>query len=109
MYLVIMPGWRWCRRYRRGRVGRLPAPVRITSTPITEKLEPIPKSSKEPVYMEIAEVEALRLIDLEKLSFEEAGIRMNVSRNTVWRMVKSAREKLVKAIIEGREIIIRKE
>jgi predicted DNA-binding protein (UPF0251 family) len=34
---------------------------------------------------------------------------MNVSRNTVWRLVESGREKLVRAIIEGRPIIILKE
>ncbi|MGC8850289.1 MAG: DUF134 domain-containing protein [Candidatus Bathyarchaeia archaeon] len=33
-------------------------------------------------------------------------MRMGVSRNTVWRIVEAAREKLVKAIIEGREVII---
>jgi len=54
------------------------------------------------------ELEALKLIDLENLSFEEAGMRMNTSRNTIWRIVKSAREKIVKALIEGREIIIQK-
>jgi predicted DNA-binding protein (UPF0251 family) len=31
---------------------------------------------------------------------------MGVSRNTVWRFIESAREKIAKAIIEGREIII---
>jgi predicted DNA-binding protein (UPF0251 family) len=54
------------------------------------------------------ELEALKLIDLDNLSFEEAGLRMNTSRNTVWRIVRSAREKLVRALIEGREIIIQK-
>ncbi|MEM2105459.1 MAG: DUF134 domain-containing protein [Candidatus Bathyarchaeia archaeon] len=58
--------------------------------------------------LDLAEVEALKLIDLEKLSFEEAGARMGVSRNTVWRLVESAREKIVKAIIENREIRIQK-
>lgn len=56
----------------------------------------------------LAEIEVLRLIDLEKLSFEEAGIRMNVSRNTVWCLVENAREKIIKALIDGRPIIIQK-
>ncbi|MEM2972367.1 MAG: DUF134 domain-containing protein [Candidatus Bathyarchaeia archaeon] len=34
---------------------------------------------------------------------------MGVSRNTVWRLVENAREKLIKAIFEGREIIIQKD
>lgn len=34
---------------------------------------------------------------------------MNVSRNTVWRLVENGREKLVRAMIEGRPIIILRE
>jgi predicted DNA-binding protein (UPF0251 family) len=34
---------------------------------------------------------------------------MGVSRNTVWRLAESAREKLVKAIFEGRAIVIQKD
>ncbi|MEM2882399.1 MAG: DUF134 domain-containing protein [Candidatus Bathyarchaeia archaeon] len=48
----------------------------------------------------------MRLIDLEGLSFEAAGERMGVSRNTVWRLVDGARKKLARAIIEGREVIV---
>ncbi|MGQ9506822.1 MAG: DUF134 domain-containing protein, partial [Candidatus Bathycorpusculaceae bacterium] len=99
-----MSGWQWRRRRRHGRVGRPPKPIAITINPATEKLEPTPKKSLESIYLEPAEIEALRLIDLEKLSFEEAGERMMVSRNTVWRLVESAREKLIRAIFEGREI-----
>ena len=104
-----MSGWQWCRRRRHGRVGRPPKPIAVTTNPTAEKLEPTPKKSLEPINLESAEIEALRLIDLEKLSFEEAGERMMVSRNTVWRLVESAREKLIRAIFEGREIIIQKE
>lgn len=103
-----MQGRCWGRRRRRGRVGRPPKPVMIRLTPPIRRLEPIPKRSEEPVYLEPAEVEALRLIDLERLSFVEAGRRMNVSRNTVWRLTESARQKIVKAIIEGRGIIIQR-
>ncbi|MEM3700021.1 MAG: DUF134 domain-containing protein [Candidatus Bathyarchaeia archaeon] len=104
-----MSGWQWRKRRRHGRVGRPPKPIAVTTNPTTEKLEPTPKKSLEPIYLEQAEIEALRLIDLEKLSFEEAGERMMVSRNTVWRLVENAREKLIRAIFEGREIIIQKE
>jgi len=100
--------WRWGRRRRRGTVGRPPKPVIIRSIPPIERLEPTPKSSDEPVYLETAELEALRLVELEKLSFDEAGRRMNVSRNTVWRLAESAKQKIVEAIIEGRTIVIQK-
>jgi len=99
----------WCRRRRRGASGRQPKPVMIASVPSTEKLEPVPKRSEEPIYLEPAEVEVLRLVDSEKLSFEEAGRRMSVSRNTVWRLAENAREKIISAIFEGREIIIQRD
>ncbi|MEM3407123.1 MAG: DUF134 domain-containing protein [Nitrososphaerota archaeon] len=99
---------RWCKRYRHGKVGRAPKPIIIASIPSIEKIKPIPEKNLEAIYIELAEIEALRLIDLEKLSFEEAGLKMRISRNTVWRLVENAREKLIKAIIEGREIIIKK-
>lgn len=102
-----MPRWSWRKRHRHGRVGRPPKPIAVAELPITKKLEPTPKREAQPLYLETAEIEALRLIDLEKLSFEEAGRRMRVSRNTVWRLVESGREKLARAVIEGREINIR--
>ncbi|MEM3577298.1 MAG: DUF134 domain-containing protein [Candidatus Bathyarchaeia archaeon] len=96
------------RRRRCGRVGRPPKPIVITSTFTTQKLVPTPLGNAAPITLDLAEVEALKLIDLEKLSFEEAGAKMGVSRNTVWRLVESAREKIVKAIMENREIQIQK-
>jgi RNA polymerase sigma factor (sigma-70 family) len=58
----------------------------------------------EPVQLEPAEVEVLRLTDLEDLSQEEAGERMGVSRGTVWRLQKGARTKIALALTEGRRI-----
>jgi len=100
---------RWRRRHRCGRVGRLPKPVSISLERFVERLDPSPKQIDVPIYLDIAEVEALKLVELEKLTFEEAGQKMNVSRNTVWRLVESGREKLVRAMIEGRPIIILRE
>jgi len=62
---------------------------------------PAPLPQGEPLVLEVAEVEALRLVELEKLSLEEAGRRMGVSRNTVWRLVEGARKNL-RALVEGR-------
>lgn len=56
--------------------------------------------------MELAELEAFRLVDMEGLSQEEAGLRMNVSRGTIWRLVQSARKKTAKALTEGRSLQI---
>lgn len=77
-----------------------------TTTNLPEKFEPKPKRAPEPIFLEPAEIEALKLVELEKLTFEEAAARMKVSRNTVWRLAEGAREKLVRAIVEGREILI---
>lgn len=99
----------WRRRHRHGKVGRPPKPVVIKPIPLPEKFEPVPRKSKEPIYLEPTEVEALRLIELEKLSFEEASVKMKVSRNTVWRLTEGAREKVARAIVESREIYIQQE
>jgi predicted DNA-binding protein (UPF0251 family) len=56
--------------------------------------------------LELAELEAFRLVDLEGLSQEEAGQRMGVSRGTVWRLVQRARRKTAQALSEGRPIYI---
>jgi hypothetical protein len=60
----------------------------------------------EPVFIEFAEVEAFRLVDMEGLSQEEAGQRMSISRGTIWRLVQSARRKTAQTLSEGRPIYI---
>jgi predicted DNA-binding protein (UPF0251 family) len=59
--------------------------------------------------MEMAELEAFRLVDMEGLSQEEAGQKMSVSRGTIWRLVQSARKKTAQALTEGRALQITKE
>jgi len=102
-------GPRWWRRCRRGEMGRPPKPVAVGCLPPCRRLDPFPCRRAEPLILEVAEVEALRLVELEKLSLEEAGRRMGVSRNTVWRLVEGAREKVAKALVEGRGIRISEE
>lgn len=97
-------GWR--RRRRHGRKGRFPKPVNIGKVPTVDKFTPTPQGNPEPIYIEPAELEALRLVDLEGLSQEEAGERMGVSRGTVWRLIQSARKKTSQALTEGRPIRI---
>ena len=97
-------GWR--RRRRRGRRGRFPKPISIEKVPTVDKFTPTPQGNPEPIYIEPAELEALRLVDLEGLSQEEAGERMGVSRGTVWRLIQSARKKTAQALTEGRPLHI---
>lgn len=61
---------------------------------------------KPPIFMTYEEFEALRLVDYEGLTQEEAGKRMGVSRGTVWRALSSARKKVSQMLVEGRELII---
>jgi predicted DNA-binding protein (UPF0251 family) len=95
-------GW----RHRRGRRGRFPKPITIEKAPVINKFSPSPQANSSPILVEPAEIEALRLVDLEGLSQEEAGKRMGVSRGTIWRLVQSARKKTVQALTEGRPLQI---
>lgn len=92
----------WGRRRRRGRKGRFPKPVSLGQVPTVNKFTPSPLTNPEPIRIESAELEALRLVDLEGLSQEEAGKKMGVSRGTVWRLLQSARKKTAQALTEGR-------
>ncbi len=96
----------WRRRHRRGQRGRFPKPVTLGTITSVESFTPAPLRSREPVFIEMAELEAFRLVDMDGLSQEEAGQRMSVSRGTVWRLVQSARKKTAQALIEGRPLQI---
>jgi predicted DNA-binding protein (UPF0251 family) len=91
-------------RRRRGKYGRRPSPVKINYLLEIKAFNPEPDKGLEPVFLEPAEVEAMRLIDLEDLNQQEAGDRMGVSRGTIWRLVQMGRRKVMKAFIEGRRI-----
>jgi len=75
-------------------------------TPPINGLTPNPPRNVAPIFIEIAELEALRLADLEGLSQEEAGEKMGISRGTVWRLLQSARKKTAQALTEGRPLQI---
>jgi len=92
------------RRYRRGRRGRLPKPVTIPNPTKIRSFIPHPIAAGTTITIEPAELEALRLVDLEDLSQEQAGTKMGVSRGTIWRLVKSARKKVAQALTEGRPL-----
>jgi len=96
----------WHRRRRRGRRGRIPKPIILERTPPINRFIPNPHLNPKPILIEAAELEVLRLIDLEGLSQEEAGQRMGVSRGTIWRLLKNARRKVAQAITEGRPLHI---
>jgi predicted DNA-binding protein (UPF0251 family) len=75
-------------------------------TPPITGLTPNPARNLAPIFIDSAELEAFRLVDLEGLSQEEAGQKMGVSRGTVWRLLQSARKKTAQALTEGRPLQI---
>lgn len=68
----------------------------------------VPLKNLQMTRLEWSELEALRLCDLEGLSQEDAGQRMQVSRGTVQRLIKSGRAKLIGALLTSRAILIEK-
>jgi len=99
----------WRRRHRQGRRGRFPKPVTIPIPSKVEQFIPEPRIPARPITIEPAEIEALRLVDLEGLSQEQAGIEMGVSRGTIWRLLQSARRKVAQALTEGRTLAVTNE
>ncbi len=95
-------GW----RHRHGRRGRNPKPINLANPPNTNTFTPQTPQNQTPIILEIAEIEAQRLVDLEGLSQEEAGKKMGISRGTIWRLLQSARKKTSQALTEGRPLQI---
>jgi len=93
-------------RRRRGGRGRFPIQPNIENEPLAKQMIPTPQGSKDPIHLDLAEAEVLRLVDLEGMYQEQAGEAMGVSRGTIWRLLVSAREKVTRSIFEGRPLII---
>ena len=83
-------------------------PRRVSSLPRYTYFKPtgIPMPLLEEVVLTVDEVEALRLKDIEKLEQHECAERMDVAQSTLQRILVSAREKLTRAIIEGKALRI---
>jgi len=108
---LFLMGLRYKRKH--GDRGRISKTVRVARHAATEGLTPLSKSARElfvrstrTIYIDLAEMEAQRLVDLEGLSQEEAAKEMTVSRGTVWRLLQSARRKSAQSLSEGRPILI---
>lgn len=66
----------------------------------------IPMRELEAVRLELSELEAMRLCDVDGHDQAAAGTRMGVSRGTVQRLLQSGRAKLVNAIIQNQALVI---
>ena len=68
----------------------------------------IPMSQLATVRLELGELEAMRLCDVENLDQASAGRRMGVSRGTIQRLLQSGRSKLLGALLEPSALVIEK-
>lgn len=81
---------------------------RVAAHPQVSYFKPrgIPMVQLEEVRLTVDEREALRLADLDNLSYEVAGRRMGVSRATFGRILQRARRAMTDALIHGKAIKI---
>jgi len=81
---------------------------RICGMPARTYFKPagVPLTALEEVVLELDELEALRLADLEGLYQEEAAERMKVSRPTFGRIIETARRKVAEALVAGKALRI---
>ena len=89
-----------------------PKSFKNVETPIFKQFLPvvpphlIEKVNKDPIFLYYDELEAIKLVDYKNLTQEQGGIKMQVSRGTIWRLVQSARTKILTSILEGRALYI---
>jgi len=68
----------------------------------------IPMTELEVITIDLSDLEAMRLCDLDGLDQEEAGHRIGVSRGTVQRMLKRGRASVVEALLTSKALLIDK-
>ena len=68
----------------------------------------IPMTDLERVDLQLSELEAMRLCDLDGLDQEAAGRRMGVSRGTVQRLLARGRAAVLDALVANKALVIRK-
>ncbi len=66
----------------------------------------IPMYELDTIRLELSELEAMRLCDLDGLDQQAAGKRMTVSRGTIQRLLKSGRAKVLRALLQSRALLI---
>ena len=66
----------------------------------------VPMSALRTIHLDLAELEALRLCDVEDLTQQEASARMAVSRGTVQRLLSDARRKVATALVSNAALVI---
>lgn len=79
---------------------------RICMEPAYDSFVPDCASQYEDIVLTVDEYEAIRLIDLEKLTHEQCARQMDVSRTTITELYETARYKIADSIINGKRLRI---
>jgi predicted DNA-binding protein (UPF0251 family) len=66
----------------------------------------VPLSVLEQIDLTVDELEAIRLTDLEGLYQADAAEKMNISRQTLGRIISSAHKKIADALVNGKALLI---
>ena len=84
---------------------------RVRGRPNSSYFKPagIRMANLEESLLTLAEFEAIRFIDFERIPQTEAGTNMQVSQSTLSRILSSGRKKIADAIINGKAIKIERE
>lgn len=92
-----------------GKRGRTRCPRVVGDIPAVDYLKPrgIPLRDLKVARLKIEELEAIRLVDLKGMEQEEAANKMNISRRTLARELKSGRKKIADALLNGKAIEIK--
>jgi predicted DNA-binding protein (UPF0251 family) len=87
-------------------VARPAKPRFVTGEPCVDFFKPrgIPLRELEQECLSVEELEAIKLTDIEGLYQEGAAERMEVSRPTFQRVLKSARGKIARCLVEGKAL-----
>lgn len=87
-------------------MARPAKPRFVADKPCVDFFKPrgIPLSELEQEKLSIEELEAIRLVDLVGLYQEEAAERMEISRGTFQRVLKSGRGKVARCLVEGKAL-----
>ena len=79
---------------------------KICFEPTYDSFIPEGISNGEKIILTLDEYEVIRLIDLNKLTHEQASKQMNISRTTVSEIYEIARYKIANSLVHGRPLLI---
>lgn len=89
-------------------MGRTKIPRKICGRAANSCFKPngIPMAQLAQQLLEADEFEAMRLVDWQGLQQQEAASEMNISRQTLANLVKSARFKVTDCLLHGKALMI---